>query len=339
MTYKVALNFADGKTFFINMKPSDVLLDAALKQGINIPLDCREGVCGTCQGTCESGNYTLDYVDEETLSAIDLEKRKVLSCQTKVQSDASFYFDFDSTLCSNSQSNLIQSTVTKIELVSADKAILHIRLNNYDQQLDYLPGQYARLKIPGTDIWRAYSFANNPNPENNLQFVIKLIPDGQMGKFLQSCQVGQDIELEAPLGSFYLRQLQQNTVMIAGGTGVSAFLAIFDEIIQSNLPHQSILFYYCVTQEADLCEIERLNYYQQHISNFKYELIVDRATDTWTGNTGRITDHLDLSYIQSNPCDIYLCGPPVMIEAIKNHLDTTNTPVVHLYFEKFISSN
>ncbi|MEX3694369.1 2Fe-2S iron-sulfur cluster-binding protein [Paraburkholderia sp. BR14263] len=76
-----------------------MLLDAALRSGVNIPLDCREGVCGTCQGRCESGSYTQDYVDEEALSPDDLAARKILSCQTRLQSDASFYFDFDSSLC------------------------------------------------------------------------------------------------------------------------------------------------------------------------------------------------------------------------------------------------
>ena len=49
MGHSVALNFADGKTFFISVNNDELLLDAAVRQGINLPLDCREGVCGTCQ--------------------------------------------------------------------------------------------------------------------------------------------------------------------------------------------------------------------------------------------------------------------------------------------------
>ena len=72
MTYKVAFSFADGKTLFCNVQNNEILLDAALRSGIKIPLDCREGVCATCQGRCESGQYTQDYVDDEALSASDL---------------------------------------------------------------------------------------------------------------------------------------------------------------------------------------------------------------------------------------------------------------------------
>ncbi|MDO2286080.1 2Fe-2S iron-sulfur cluster-binding protein, partial [Escherichia coli] len=88
-----------GKTLFLPVGHDDLLLDAALRHGITLPLDCREGVCGTCMGRCEAGSYSLDYADEDTLSAADLEQRKVLACQTRVRSDAAFYFDFASTLC------------------------------------------------------------------------------------------------------------------------------------------------------------------------------------------------------------------------------------------------
>ncbi|MBF3260363.1 2Fe-2S iron-sulfur cluster binding domain-containing protein, partial [Pseudomonas aeruginosa] len=77
MNHKVALSFADGKTLFLPVGHDDLLLDAALRHGINLPLDCREGVCGTCMGRCEAGSYSLDYADEDTLSAADLEQRKV----------------------------------------------------------------------------------------------------------------------------------------------------------------------------------------------------------------------------------------------------------------------
>ncbi|WP_288476507.1 2Fe-2S iron-sulfur cluster-binding protein, partial [uncultured Pseudomonas sp.] len=84
MSHNVALSFADGKTLFIAVKPNELLLDAALRQGISLPLDCREGVCGTCQGRCEAGAYSQDYVDEEALSERDLAQRKMLACQTRV---------------------------------------------------------------------------------------------------------------------------------------------------------------------------------------------------------------------------------------------------------------
>lgn len=134
MGHSVALNFADGKTFFISVNQDELLLDAAVRQGIKLPLDCREGVCGTCQGQCETGMYAQDYVDEDALTERDLTERKMLACQTRVQSDAAFYFDHDSSICNAGESLSIATTVTAVELVSETTAILHLDASSFKSQ-------------------------------------------------------------------------------------------------------------------------------------------------------------------------------------------------------------
>lgn len=185
MGHSVALNFADGKTFFISVNNDELLLDAAVRQGINLPLDCREGVCGTCQGQCETGIYEQEYVDEDALSERDLAERKMLACQTRVKSNAAFYFDHDSAICNAGDTLKIETKVTAVELVSETTAILHLDASSHAEQLQFLPGQYARLQIPDTEDWRSYSFANRPNATNQLQFLIRLLPDGVMSNYLR----------------------------------------------------------------------------------------------------------------------------------------------------------
>ena len=339
MGHSVALNFADGKTFFISVNNDELLLNAAIRQGITLPLDCREGVCGTCQGQCETGIYEQEYVDEDALSERDLAERKMLACQTRVKSDAAFYFDHHSDICNAGESLKIATTVTKVELVSETTAILHVDASQHTQQLQYLPGQYARLHIPGTDEWRSYSFANRPNAENQLQFLIRLLPDGVMSNYLRGrCDVGQTIMMEAPLGSFYLREVERPLVFVAGGTGLSAFLGMLDTIAeQDNAP--AIHLYYGVNTEADLCEQQRLQAYAERIPQFSYHPIVGRGTDTWTGKTGFIQQHLDKDQLAENAFDMYLCGPPPMIEAVKTWLDDQALSNYRIYSEKFLQSN
>lgn len=340
MNHKVAFSFADGKTSFFEVKPNELLLDAALRNGVNIPLDCREGVCGTCQGRCESGQFTQDYVDEEALSQHDLAQRKMLSCQTRVQSDASFYFDFDSTLCNGGGTQLLQAVVTGVEQVSATTAILHIDACSNKQQLDFLPGQYARVHVPGTSEWRSYSFANRPNPTNQLQFLIRLLPDGVMSNFIREhCQPGQLIEFEAPLGSFYLRQVTKPLVLVAGGTGLSAFLGMLDNIAEKGGCGQSIQLFYGVTQDNDLCELPRLAGYRERIAEFDYHLVVSKPSAAWAGKTGWIPEHFDRQQFEDHPFDIYLCGPPPMVESIKTWFAAQQIQHFQMYYEKFIESN
>ncbi|WP_250520668.1 MULTISPECIES: anthranilate 1,2-dioxygenase electron transfer component AntC [unclassified Caballeronia] len=341
MSHKVAFSFADGKTVFFDVRTSELLLDAALRNGVNLPLDCREGVCGTCQGRCESGSYTQDYVDEETLSADDLAARKILSCQTRVQSDASFYFDFDSSLCSAGGTTSITGQVTAVKQISETTAILHLDASAHPRRLDFLPGQYARLHVPDAGAWRSYSFANRPNDSNQLQFLIRLLPDGAMSKYMRErCRPGQTIEFEAPLGTFYLREVERAVVMVAGGTGLSAFLGMLDDLAHNGGCGKPVRLYYGVTNARDLCELDRLKSYEERIADFACEIVVMNPAQEWQGKIGLIPEHFDRAFLEANPFDMYVCGPPPMVDVIKTWLASERVHDHHrLCYEKFADSN
>ncbi|OAE14952.1 anthranilate dioxygenase reductase [Pseudomonas brenneri] len=334
MNHKVAFSFADGKTLFFPVASNEILLDAALRNGIKIPLDCREGVCGTCQGRCESGDYSQDYVDDEALSSLDLQQRKMLSCQTRVQSDAAFYFDFDSSLCNAPGPEQLSATVCEVQQVSASTAILSVQL---ERALDFLPGQYARLSIPGTEHQRSYSFANRPG--TRLQFLIRLLPDGVMSNYVRErCQVGDEIKLQAPLGAFYLRHVTQPLVLVAGGTGLSALLGMLDELAERGC-EQPVHLYYGVRGAEDLCEAERIKAYAQTIRGFRYTEVLSDPSPQWSGKRGYLTEHFDVAELRDRSADMYVCGPPPMVESIKNWLQDQALDGVQLYYEKFTESN
>lgn len=340
MSHKVAFSFADGKTLFFPMKNAEILLDAALRNGINIPVDCREGVCATCMGRCESGDYSMDYVDEEALSAKDLEQRKILACQTRVKSDASFYFDFDSTFCNTAGLVQERGIVTAVQQVSPTTAILHLDAGINGQRLEFLPGQYARLQVPGSEAKRSYSFANRPNVENKLQFLIRLLPSGVMSDYIRErCQVGDEICFEAPLGTFYMRHIEKPLLLVAGGTGLSAFLGMLDDIAERGGCGQPVHLFYGVRQVADLCELERIASYSQRIPDFHFTPVISDEAQDWDGKRGYVADHFDAILLRKVPFDVYLCGPPPMVESVKTWLQEHALDNVHLYFEKFTESN
>ena len=339
MNHKVAFSFADGKTLFFPVKPNEILLDAALRNGINIPLDCREGVCGTCQGRCESGQYSQDYVDEEALSAEDLAQRKMLSCQTRVQSDAAFYFDFDSSLCNSAGPVSLSGSVIEVRQVSESTAILYLDLGSSEPALDFLPGQYARLTVPGTSNKRSYSFANRPDRNNQLQFLIRLLPDGVMSNYIRErCLVGDNIQLEAPLGAFYLRHVAKPLILVAGGTGLSALLGMLDQLADMGC-NQPVHLYYGVRGAADLCEGERIAAYAERIPGFRYTPVLSEPDAQWSGKRGFIAEHLDSSELRDSEADMYVCGPPPMVESIRNWLQEQPHKSIQLYYEKFTESN
>ena len=101
MTYSIALQFEDGVTRFISCNPGETVSDAAYRQQINIPLDCRDGACGTCRCHCEAGEYDLpesSYI-EDALTAEEAAQGIILACQTRPKSDCVVKIAASSTAC------------------------------------------------------------------------------------------------------------------------------------------------------------------------------------------------------------------------------------------------
>lgn len=337
MTHRAAIIFRDGLTQFIQVRQNEKLLDAAFRHGIQLPLDCREGVCATCRGRCESGSIEMEYVDDEALSASELEQGYMLACQTKLKSAGSFYFDIDSTVCNISQQNY-RGRVSALQLISDTVATLEITLNEGEPELHYLPGQYARIQIPGSEENRAYSYACASAQSATVRFLIRLLPSGVMSDYLrQRCQVGDSISFTAPFGAFYLREVKRPLLFVAGGTGLSAFLSMLESLAEQGDGGQTISLYYGVNRESEVSELERLEALTQRLSHFNYQVVVADPSPVWQGKTGWVTQALE-SHLLQQPFDAYLCGPPPMIEATCQWLSSQPVAEHQVYFERFVSS-
>src|SRR3954467_11617243 len=86
-TFSVALAFEDGVTRFITCRDDQTVADASYRARINIPLDCRDGVCGTCKAFCESGEFDMGGYLEDALSGDEAQSGYVLTCSMKPRSD------------------------------------------------------------------------------------------------------------------------------------------------------------------------------------------------------------------------------------------------------------
>lgn len=337
MTHSAAIIFRDGLTQFIQVEPSETLLDAAFRHGIQLPLDCREGVCATCRGVCEAGSIEMEYVDDEALSAHELEQGHMLACQTRLKSSGTFYFDIDSSICHLAQQSY-RGRVSALALLSDSVATLEITLEPGEAELHYLPGQYARIEVPGSGESRAYSYASGSVQSGRVRFLIRLLPSGLMSDYLRlGCQVGESINFTAPFGAFYLREVTRPLLFIAGGTGLSAFLSMLESLAEKGGSYPPIRLYYGVNRESEISELQRLDALVEQLDHFSYQVVVVTPGAEWQGKKGWVTDALEEHQLQQ-PFDAYLCGPPPMIEAASNWLSTHPIAEHKVYFERFISS-
>ena len=177
MDHRVALAFEDGVTRFITCREDQTVADASYRSRINIPLDCRDGACGTCKALCESGEFDGGAYLEDALSPDEAANGYVLPCSMKPRSDLVLQIATTSAVAKTSAATH-RGTVTALDRLSPTTVALTIGIEDRDA-LAFLPGQYVNIAVPGTEESRSYSFSSAPDDEA-LTFLVKLTPGGVM---------------------------------------------------------------------------------------------------------------------------------------------------------------
>ena len=329
-SYNVALNFEDGVTRFVTCKAGEKVLDAAFRAKINLPMDCSDGVCGTCKCRAESGRYDLgdDYIDD-ALSEDEKDSGLVLTCQMVPESDCVIAVPASSTACKTGQSKFA-ATVSKVEQHNDAAIVLELDVDTIAPV--FLPGQYVNIDVPGSGQHRSYSFSSAPG-ESKISFLIKRISGGVMSSWLESAQPGNKVELTGPLGSFYLRAVERPLLFLAGGTGLAPFLSML-EVLARTHSQQKVHLIYGVTRDLDLVQVEAIEAYAAKLPNFSFGTVV---ADAQSGHPrkGWVTQHMPAEALNDGDVDVYLCGPPPMVDAVRKHFDETGVKPNSFHYEKF----
>ena len=329
-SYNIALNFEDGVTRFIECKAGEKVLDAAFRAKINLPMDCSDGVCGTCKCRAESGRYDLgDNYIEDALSEDEKRGGFVLTCQMVPESDCVVAVPASSGVCKTAQSKFA-ATVAKIE--PHNDAAVVLELDVGASAPVFLPGQYVNIEVPGSGLNRSYSFSSAPGV-STISFLIKKIPGGVMSTWLESARPGDTLDLIGPFGSFYLRSVERPLLFLAGGTGLAPFLSMLEVLARSD-SQQKVHMVYGVTRDLDLVQVEAIEAYAARLPHFSYATVVANTSSSHP-RKGWVTQHIPADALNDGEVDVYLCGPPPMVDAVRMHFDDNGVKPKSFHYEKF----
>jgi benzoate/toluate 1,2-dioxygenase reductase component len=332
MCYRIALNFEDGVTRFVDCKAGEKVLDAAFRNKINLPMDCSDGVCGTCKCRAESGSYDMgeDYI-EDALTEDEAVEGLVLTCQMVPASDCVLSVPTTSLACKTGQQKFV-ATVARIEPHQDAAVVLELAVDDGATAPAFLPGQYVNIDVPGSGDHRSYSFSTAPG-EHRLGFLIKKIPDGLMGNWLARAKQGDRLNLTGPMGSFYLREGEGPLLFLAGGTGLAPFLSMLEVLAQTG-SRRHIHLIYGVTRDLDLVLVDQIAAFASRLPNFVFATVVaDQASAH--PRKGWVTQHMPEEMLAVGEVDVYLCGPPPMVDAVRHYLDEQGVQPASFHYEKF----
>ncbi|HEY8261463.1 MAG TPA: 2Fe-2S iron-sulfur cluster binding domain-containing protein [Methylosinus sp.] len=341
--YQIVIETEDGETCSFECGPSEDVISAGLRQSVILLASCRAGGCATCKGDCTDGDYELIDVKVQALPPDEEESGKVLLCRTFPRSDLHILvpYTFDRISFQAIQTNWLAEIIA-CDKVSSNVVRLVLQCLTADGttpiSLDFAPGQFVDIEIPGTHTRRSYSMASVAE-DGRLEFFIRLLPDGAFSNYLQtSAQVGQRVALRGPAGSFSLHKSDRARFFVAGGTGLSPVLSMIRQLKKESASQPTTLFF-GVTNHDELFYVDELKALQDAMPSLDVKVAVVNAAEGNGVAKGTVIDLMRAELAKSGEKpDIYLCGPPGMIEAAFAAAATAGVPKEQVYLEKFLAS-
>ena len=214
----------------IEVDEDQTILRAAAEQGVQLMHGCKEGQCAACKSFVLEGdmdNIDLDRYSTFALPDYEKEEGQTLLCRAHAYEDLVIeLLNYDEEIIRGGlplRKGVVE--VVSNEPVTHDMRHLVVKLVE-PEEIKFFPGQYMDFMVPGTDESRSFSMANTPNRDGRFEFVIKIYPDGLFSEHLaEKVQVGDRLEVEAPFGTFTLRESRtSDLIFVGGGAGMAPVL-------------------------------------------------------------------------------------------------------------------
>jgi len=223
------------------------------------------------------------------------------------------------------------------------KNILEMHFTLSDKSFSFIPGQFVGIQVPIRKVPRAYSIVKKI--DNTLVFLIDISPWGINSKYFAQMQVGDKVLMSGPFGRYKMQETQRNKYFICTSTGVAPFLAMLDNVFDSEIDKylgtKFYLIFGCRYRKDDfvLSKIQKFLSYQQFnyircISRENLTSNIIHVNSNFLEFKGRVTLYLTNLPVDSNSDEFYICGSNEMVgEVVKLLKEQKNA--VNIYTEKY----
>ncbi|MBN3796048.1 FAD-binding oxidoreductase [Burkholderia sp. Ac-20392] len=338
MTYRIEITTRDGERFGFGCDGEQDLLSAAADADITLPSQCRRGSCGACQATVVDGAYEMQPDSAGVLPAG--QRGAVLLCRTRPRGDLQVAAPYDRTKVLLHPVPVRTARIAALETIAADTMRVELQIEPDDafgSAAEFEPGQFAELEVPGSGVRRPYSLANTSNWDGRLEFLIRLRPGGWFSTYLRErARPGDPLTVRVPMGGFGLfADSLRPRWFVAGGTGLAPILSMlrrmaeFQEMVDARL-------FFGVNQESELFMLDELARLQAELPRLRVDLYVWRPDEEWGGLSGTPVDALRMALAEAGASpDIYVCGPPPLVQAVRDVATVAGVPDAQFASERF----
>ncbi|MES2281107.1 MAG: CDP-6-deoxy-delta-3,4-glucoseen reductase [Pseudomonadota bacterium] len=337
MSFNVTVQ-PSGRTFVAQV--DEVLLSAAIRQGIGMPYGCKDGACGSCkckklEGTIKQGTHQA-----KALTAEEAADGFILTCCATAETD----LVLESRQVTDESAYPIKKMPVRVaSLAKASHDVMNVRLQLPAADVfKYHAGQYVEFLLRDGDR-RAYSMGTAPHTqlENpGVELHIRHMPGGKFTDHVFSAMKEKEIlRIEGPFGSFYLREdSDKPMVLLASGTGFAPIKAIIEHMQFKGITRPAVL-YWGGRRPADLYMNDWVNTKVAEMPNFTYVPVISDALpeDAWTGRTGFVHSAVLQDIPDMSGHQVYACGAPIVIDSAQAAYIKAGLPEEEFYADSFVT--
>ena len=332
MSFRVCIQ-PSNKSF--DVAAGETVLDGARRSGLALPYSCLGGVCGSCKATLISGRCAYPRQPPRALSAAERAHGDVLLCQAVPATDLEISAREVPSVAELPR-RVLPARVVEKRLLADDVMLIGLQTPSA-QPLRWLAGQYIDVLLP-EGRRRAFSIANAPHQGGGVELHVRRVPGGGFTQTVfDATPVGTLWRIEGPLGTFVPREDSERPIIfMAGGTGFAPIKAIIEHFLHLG-SSRSMHLYWGARHTSDLYLSQLPQRWQSQHPALRFTAVLSEvnASDFGTYRSGNVhesvlDDHADLS-----PFDLYMSGPPPMIDVARHRFIERGLDPERLYFDSF----
>ena len=317
----------------LELEGGQTLLASLYANEVFIPSACGgKGTCGHCKITVTGGGGPVLPTETPYLNRKEIRSNIRLACQVKIREDIYVRIPAD-LLNVRMYTAMVESSVD----LTYDMKEIRLRLDD-PSEISHRPGQYVQVQAPSPEgpVFRAYSVSSPVYEPKIVQLVVRLVPGGIGSTYLHNVKPGDTVNFTGPYGEFWLNEDPSvEIVCVGGGCGIAPMRNIIYTLYQQWPDRVCWLFFGCRTTH-DIFYLEEFEELAKNHSNFHvvYALSDKLGKDEiWEGETGFIHLSVDKYLEPGVRRQAFLCGPPLMIEAVTRVLREKGTD--DIFYDEF----
>jgi Na+-transporting NADH:ubiquinone oxidoreductase subunit F len=200
-------------------------------------------------------------------------------------------------------------------------------------------------------VYRAYSMANYPGEKGIIMLNVRVatpppraekdVPPGKVSSYIFNLKPGDKCTISGPYGEFFIKETETEMVYIGGGAGMAPLRSHIFELFKNMNTQRKVSYWYGARSMREMFYEDEFEQLATDNDNFSLHIALSepQPEDNWTGSTGFIHQVLLDDYLKDHPapedCEYYICGPPMMLQAVRKMLDDLGVESENIAYDDF----